>query len=85
MILEIDGQVVGNDGTVVFRNRERMSFDYVLSRKFAGQSRLQDVQLHSGLFRRQDRNGNPAKWREDEDNGIVRLGAEICLRMKLQG
>mmetsp|Transcript_924 Transcript_924/g.2898 ORF Transcript_924/g.2898 Transcript_924/m.2898 type:complete len:538 (+) Transcript_924:178-1791(+) len=36
VILEIDGQVVGNDGTVVFRNRERISFDYVLSRKFAG-------------------------------------------------
>lgn len=85
MILEIDGQVVGNDGTVVFRNRERISFDYVLSRKFAGQSQLQDVQLYSVLFRRQDRNGNSAKWREDEDNGIVRLGAEICLRMKCQG
>ena len=27
---------VGNDGTVNFRNRERISFDYILSRKFAG-------------------------------------------------
>ncbi len=29
-------QPVGNDGTVAFRNRERISFDYILSRKFAG-------------------------------------------------
>ena len=27
---------VGNDGTVNFRNRERISFDYILSSKFAG-------------------------------------------------
>ena len=36
VILEVDGSKVGNDGTVVFRNRERISFDYVLSRKYAG-------------------------------------------------
>jgi len=31
VILEVDRQPVGNDGTVAFRNRERISFDYVLS------------------------------------------------------
>lgn len=34
---------VGNDGTVSFRNRERISFDYILSRKFAGD--LVDVEI----------------------------------------
>jgi len=36
VILEVDGQPVGNDGTVHFRHRERISFDYILSRKFPG-------------------------------------------------
>jgi len=36
VILTVDGHKVGNDGTVEFRNRERISFDYVLSRKFSG-------------------------------------------------
>ncbi|KAJ1484164.1 trypsin-like cysteine/serine peptidase domain-containing protein [Baffinella frigidus] len=36
VILQVDGQSLGNDGTVLFRNRERISFDYVLSGKFAG-------------------------------------------------
>ena len=36
VILEVDGNKVGNDGTVVFRNLERISFDYLLSRKFGG-------------------------------------------------
>ena len=34
--MQVDGQSVGNDGTVAFRNRERISFDYVFSTKFAG-------------------------------------------------
>jgi len=36
VILAVDGQPVGNDGTVKFRHRERISFDYILSQKFAG-------------------------------------------------
>jgi len=36
VILAVDGQEVGNDGTVMFRNRERISFDYILSSKYAG-------------------------------------------------
>ena len=36
VILTVDGHKVGNDGTVEFRNRERISFDYILSRKFSG-------------------------------------------------
>jgi S1-C subfamily serine protease len=38
VILSIDGQVVGNDGTVPFRNQERISFDWVLSQKHSGES-----------------------------------------------
>jgi len=37
VILEVDGSKVGNDGTVDFRNRERISFDYILFCKFAGE------------------------------------------------
>jgi len=43
VILAVDGSKVGNDGTVDFRNRERISFDYILSRKFAGD--IVDVSL----------------------------------------
>eukprot|EP00475_Leptophrys_vorax_P036141 TRINITY_DN6051_c0_g1_i1.p1 TRINITY_DN6051_c0_g1~~TRINITY_DN6051_c0_g1_i1.p1 ORF type:complete len:414 (-),score=123.37 TRINITY_DN6051_c0_g1_i1:614-1792(-) len=38
VILEIDGQVIGNDGTVHFRSRERISFKYALLKKHYGDS-----------------------------------------------
>jgi S1-C subfamily serine protease len=38
IILAIDGVPIANDGTVPFRNRERISFDYLLTNKYVGDS-----------------------------------------------
>lgn len=35
-MLAIDGHPIGNDGTINWRNRERITFDYLLSLKFKG-------------------------------------------------
>eukprot|EP00455_Lapot_gusevi_P051338 TRINITY_DN7627_c0_g1_i3.p1 TRINITY_DN7627_c0_g1~~TRINITY_DN7627_c0_g1_i3.p1 ORF type:complete len:399 (-),score=100.17 TRINITY_DN7627_c0_g1_i3:52-1248(-) len=36
VVLAVDGHDVGNDGSVTFRNRERIVFDWLVSKKFAG-------------------------------------------------
>ena len=38
ILLAIDGHEVANDGTINWRNRERITFDYLLSQKFSGET-----------------------------------------------
>lgn len=36
VILQIEGTSISNDGTVPFRNRERITFDYLILKKYIG-------------------------------------------------
>ncbi|CAO2818243.1 unnamed protein product [Amaranthus hypochondriacus] len=50
VILSFDGVDIGNDGTVPFRQRERISFSYLISQKFTGEKAkiklLRDSVMH---------------------------------------
>jgi len=50
ILLSIDGIPIGDDGTVPFRNGERISFEYLVTRKFVGDTCKLEVRRNSELL-----------------------------------
>ena len=49
IVLSFDGTDIANDGTVPFRSGERISFSYLVSRKYVGQQARPGVWSAKGL------------------------------------